>query len=297
MEHNIVKKGLYQHLHSSTVKTESGNETKKKLPSAEELASDTLKIMKLDLSTLTTAVRLSLERREISVRSLLGHLQSIEAVGPSFKPLYVGHSKPLKSVAAHEFQSLEEIFVALAPYCSWFNHLIIENIIETFCEGDEDVERKWTAFQGKVKRYCERRVIDCPGDQYGEDNDVSDDSEVRKNMIMKVDYNWEMIQVDQLFHIRDSVAKILDIKPFNLYLRTVENGCIRMVFRVPDHAISDISHTPSTGEALHNIGVIEVTYGPESEVPRKHRRLTATYDYTAVPNLHLGMYNRSLIVL
>ena len=263
---------------------------KGKLPSEEQLADETLKLMKSDFSILLTAVRQSLKKHEISVESLLGHLRTIEAIGPNFEPVDVRHSQPLKAVVACEFESLEEVFIALAPYCSWFNHLIIRNIMETFCEGDEDLERKWMKFQDKVKKYCERRVIDCSENQYGEDNDGSG---ARETVVMKVDRNWDTIRVDQLFHIRASVAKVLNIKPFNLYLRTVENGCIKMLFYVPNHAMSNISCTQSTEEALHSVGIISVIYGPESDtVPTsgKRRRLTATADYTVVPNLRLGMF-------
>lgn len=249
------------------MKTESG------LRSEDELARETLKIMKFDFNTLITAVRLSLQRRRVSVESLLCHLRSIEAIGPSFKPVYVGHSHSLKTVTSSEFRSLEEVFVALAPYCSWFNYLIIENIIETFCEGDKALERKWMRFQEKVRRYCERRVIDCPEDQYGERDD---ESMVRETVAMKVDRNWSTIRVDQLYHIRDSVAKVLDIKPCNLYLCTVEKGCVRVVLYIPDHVVSKFNCTASTEMALRNIDVIDISYVTwKSKIPRKHRRLMA----------------------
>ena len=223
-----AEEGIYQNLLSERA-IETDTKTKNGLPSEEELEFDTLQIMKFDFSTLMTTVRLSLERREISVESLLGHLRTIEAIGQNFEPVDVHHSQPLKTVVTREFQSLEEVFIALTPYCSWFNHLIIENIMETFCEGDEELERKWIAFKQKIKRYCERRVIDCPEDQYGEDTDTATD---RKTMVMKVDHNWNSIKVSQLFHIRDSVAKVLKIKHCNLYLRTVQNGCVKLRFYI-----------------------------------------------------------------
>ena len=258
--------------------------TKGKLPTEEQLADETLKFMKSDFSILLTAVRQSLEKHKISIESLLDHLQTIEAIGQSFEPVDVRHSQPLKTVIIRKFQSLGEVFVALAPYCSWFNHLIIQNITDTFCDEDENLERKWRSFRDAIRRYCERRVFDCPEDQYGE---CDDESEVRKTVVMKVDRNWSTIRVDQLFHIRNSVAKVLNIKPFNLYLRTVENGCIRMFFYVPDHAMSNISRTPGAEEALHNVGVINVTYGQENEVPMQHLRLKVAFDHNVT--IHPGI--------
>ena len=254
-----------------------------KLPTEEKLADETLKFMKSDFSILLTAVRQSLEKHKVSVESLLGHLRTIEAIGPSFEPVDVRHSQPLKTVVVREFQSLGEVFVALAPYCSWFNHLIVRNIIETFCERDKALERRWMKFQDKVTEYCERRVFDCPEDQYGEEDD---ESEVRKSVVMKVDHNWSTVPVSQLFHIRDSVAKILNIKPFNLYLRTVENGCIKMLFYIPNHAaMPNISQ-----DALNTVGVTSVCYGPEIQVPiRKRQRISGSFDFTVLSSPRVGM--------
>ena len=257
------------------------------MPIEEQLADETLKFMKSDFSILLAAVRQSLERHKVSVESLLGHLRTIEAIGPNFEPVDVRHSKPLKTVVTRrrKFRSLGEVFVALAPYWSWFNHLIVRNIIETFCEEDEVLEKKWMKFQEKVRTYCERRVIDCPEDQYGEDDG---ESAVRESVVMKIDCNWATIRVDQLFHLRDTVAKVLNIKPFNLYLRTVENG---MLFYVPNHAaMSNISH--ALKEALHTVGVVNVIYGPEIKVPiRKRHRQSELFHFTVLSSSRLGMYN------
>ena len=68
-----------------------------KLPSEGQLAAETLKLMKSDFSILLTAVRQSLEKHKVSVELLLCHLRTIEAIGPSFEPVDVHHSLPLKT--------------------------------------------------------------------------------------------------------------------------------------------------------------------------------------------------------
>ena len=146
-------------------------------------------------------------------------------------------------------------------------------------------------FQEKVRTYSERRVIDCPEDQYGEGDG---ESAVREFVVMKIDCNWATIRVDQLFHIRDSVAKVLNIKPFNLYLRAVEKRCIKMLFYVPNHAaMSNISH--ALQEALHTVGVVSVIYGPEIKAPiRKRHRLSGSFQFAVLPSFRLGMHNITL---
>ena len=274
-ENNVYKHSLSQ----PSIEIEDERE----LPPEETLEQDTLKLIKLDFSVILTALCQSLKRHNINAQSLLGHLRSIEAIGPNFEPLYIGNSQPLKAVSEQNFETMEDLLAALAPYCSWFNHLLIENIMETFCEGDKALERKWMKFKEKLKVYCERRVIDCPEDQYGEDNKLPS----RDTWVMKVDYNWRSIKINQLYRIHDSAARILKIRPFNLYLRTVENGCVKMLFYVPDHVVIEV--TDGTKDALKGISVLYLVYVSRAmEKAPSPKRLRPSS--TIAPTVHQGMF-------
>lgn len=166
--------------------------------------------------------------------------------------------------------------------------------METFCEDDKILEEKWMKFQEKVKKYCERRVIDCPEDMYGEDDKLI----TRETVVMKVDRNWISIKVSQLFQIRDSVARVLGIKPLCLYLRTVENGCIKLLFYVPQSVIYDIS--PATKKELEKLGVVSLVHSPDSAVAMqgrqsiKRRRLSVKSELAVMPTIHRGIFHHSI---
>ena len=220
------------------------------------LASATKKL-KLNFTSLFTSVRLSLEKLQVTPESVLCHLKSIEAIESDIEAVYVSKSETFVKTLSKKIRSLAELFLAILPYCSWFNHLLVENIIETFCDDDERLLRKWERFKESFAKYCESRLCQCPLDQFGEDHPHADTTPV----VMKIDNKWKTVKVAQLEVIRDTVAQILNIKLHNLYLRAVKNGCIELTFYIPNF-IATGSLPPSTEQitALQNEGVSFIQY-------------------------------------
>ena len=126
--------------------------------------------LKLAFTALLTKVRLSLEKHDVTSESLLSHLKSVEAIGLNFETVRTSQSGSFSVTISKPFMTLEKLFPAIAPYCSWFNHLLVENIIETFCEDDEGIQQKWKTFKGTFAKYCEARLCKCPQDQFGGDH-------------------------------------------------------------------------------------------------------------------------------
>ena len=220
------------------------------------LASATRKL-KLEFAKLLTSVRLSLQKLEVSSESVLSHLKTLEALDADFGTVYTSKSETFDTTLSKAIESLEALFPAIAPYCSWFNHLLVENIIETFCTSDAQLSVKWKAFREEFASYCEARLCECPLDEFGEDHPHGAVTPV----VMKIDSKWKVVKVAQLEVIRDTVAQILNIKPYNLYLRSVKNGCIELTFHLPNFVATKCL-PPSSEQiaALHNVGVIYIQY-------------------------------------
>ena len=220
------------------------------------LASATKKI-KLEFTTLFTGVRLSLEKLQVTPESVLSHLKSIEAIEPDIETVYVSRSGTFNETLSKNVRSLAELFLAIFPYCSWFNHLLVENIIETFCEDDDKLLQKWEKFKGRFTKYCEARLCKCPLDQFGDDHQYADMIPV----IMKIDSKWKTVRVSQFEVIRDTIAQILNIKPYNLYLRAVHNGCVELTFHIPNFVATKC--LPPSAEqitGLNNEGITFIQY-------------------------------------
>lgn len=247
-------KDIFEHVSTlPTLSTESSREHDENY-----LALATRKL-KFDFTTLFTSVRLSLEKLEVTLESVLSHLKSIEAIEPEFETVYipVSKSETFSKTLSKNHRSLKDLFPAILPYCSWFNHLLVESIINTFCEDDEKLLQKWEKFKGNFAKYCNARLCKCPLEQFGEDQSHADTTPV----VMKIDAKWKNVKVTQLEVIRDTIAQILGIKSYNLYLRVVKNGCVELTFHIPNF-IATKCLPPSTEQilALQNEGITYILY-------------------------------------
>ena len=206
--------------------------------------------LKREFTSLFTSVRLSLERQRVSLESVLSHLKTFEAMAIDSE---FGIAQPL----TNPIQSLAELFPAIAPYCSWFNHLLVENIVITFCEDDEKLLEKLEKYKDKFKRYCEARLCKCPLDQFGADHTSTDTTPV----VMKIDQEWRTVKLKQIIMVLDNVASILKIKPHQLHLQTIQKGCIEVTFHIPKFVATKCL-PPSSEQiaALQNVGVIYIQY-------------------------------------
>ena len=212
------------------------------------------KKLTLDFTSLFTSVRLSLEKLQVTPESVLSHLKSIEAIAPDIECVYVSKAEKFEKTLSKTVKSLEDLFPAIAPYCSWFNHLLVENIIETFCEDDDNLLQKWEKFKEKRAEYCKSRVYPC---QPGKSDQHADTTPV----VMKIDSKWKTVKFSQLEVIRDTVAQILEIKPHNLHLQAVKNGCIELTFSIPSFiAIRCLPPSAEQITALRNEGVSFIQY-------------------------------------
>lgn len=225
------------------------------------LASATDKLS-LEFSSLFTKVRLSLKKLGVSPESFLSHLKSVEAFGHSFETVFISRSETFTSTISRPLKSFEDIFPAIAPYCSWFNHLLIENILDTFCDDDEKIMQKWQRFKGKFTKYCEARLCECPLNRFGEDSTsvVANTTSV----VMKIDTHWRTVKVRQICVIRDTISELLQIKPYNLYLRAVQNGCVELLLYVPMF-VAERFIPPSAEQvvALKKACVVQVRCDPD----------------------------------
>ena len=115
------EKNVYHHAQSEpAIESDFDSE----VLSEDKLAHETLKMIKLDFSTILTTICQSLKRREVSVDDVLGHLRSIEAVGPNFESVFVDYPKPLKVVAQQKFKSAILLLVQPFDYRKYHGNIL-----------------------------------------------------------------------------------------------------------------------------------------------------------------------------
>ncbi len=75
-------------------------------------------------------------------------------------------------------------------------------------------------------------------------------------VVFKIDCEWHEIRFDRLNSIQASIKRLLDLQPYTLYLRSVQQGCVELVFEVPQH-VADVIFPPTEEQLLalqeHNI--------------------------------------------
>ena len=117
----------------------------------------------------------------------------------------MSHLKP----RLHE--ALDSLFHLMVP--SWFNHLLVENIIEVYFMGNDEhnIHRILSVFKSKFQD-CKNRRVDV-------DQDFGPVDKSRCTYVcFKIDREWDNIRVEHLPHIIKSLAEALDARKENLIL-------------------------------------------------------------------------------
>ena len=184
------------------------------------------KLMKKEFSGLYTCLRLAMRGKNISGSDLISHLVDMEMFGAETRPIY-NYQNVTLSTAISTLKitpTLDNVFHLIAPYCSWFNHLLIESIIDVFFSDDDNhtIHRRFATFKQKFCDYCKDRT-DLVHQEFS-----SEEIDGTTSTIFKIDRHWDNIRVEHLPLIIEALAEALKIRKHNLILRTVNNGCLEL---------------------------------------------------------------------
>ena len=210
----------------------------------------------LKFGELVTNVKLALKSRGVTVEVFASHLMTIKGL----EPVYDQSQTPLLEACIEKVriqQSVCDAVDAISDFFSWFNHILIVNIIETFCKHNKDIRERQRDFSQHFEQYCNHRI--CKSARNGFGFPRKEDAAV---LIVEVDTKWDTARVDQIAFIRDKISKILRVKRQALYLRTVDNVRRRLEFLVPQYianAIVPLAVNPrEQAAALSRAGVQEI---------------------------------------
>ena len=177
-------------------------------------------------ASLTSSIRSSLKQRSITPAGLTERLMDLEG----FLPLRKGTKQCLLENRISEFKnatSVEDIFFILKEYCSFYNHGIIEYIVEEL--GTSEDKARLEKYKKDFTDYCRRSVFECPFSRGSEKSSHFTD------LVMKVDSDSMIkpytIKAVDLFHTQ--VAKVLQVTKHTLHLWSVEEGCLKLTFQIP----------------------------------------------------------------
>ena len=208
----------------------------------DELMIETLTIRN-KFNVLFTKVRRFLMEKGVSVKDFMLFLKNMAG--------YPRKSLPDTKISTlFNSSDLIDVFATISDYCSWFNHSFLGEIIDAYSRSDEEIRKAHQDFCSNLRTYCEHRVKRIP---FKDGFDVKT-KEGFVPMILKVDREWEHIQVKQLEEVILSLADILGVPRHALHLKTIEDGCVQLTLTIPSH-IPDVVF-PLTAE--QEAGVVEM---------------------------------------
>ena len=146
----------------------------------------------------------------------------------------------------HACESLTEVLRQLSNYVSFFNFDPVKLLAHY--HGSPAMKKKLKKYKIKFREYSKGRVCECPKNAFGE---VEKSDKIYK---IKTDKILETFTVEDLDKLQHEIRKILGHKL--LRLLKVEDGCIKLTFRVFNDDDFDISEEQK--QALSNLGVISV---------------------------------------
>lgn len=178
--------------------------------------------------------------------------------------LFIRTSFPVMKPRTDELikvECLERIFNTVVDQaCSWFDYEIIKDMIDYF--GDHSDKSRLEKYEEEFKKYARERLP--KGKKHIE---VSNGARKGcKQLVIKIDKEWEDINFSDLEKLCGSFASILGIRRRDLYLADIREGCIMLTLMIPEEIAAVVFPTkrcltPSQIQSFKDRGVISLKCG------------------------------------
>ena len=182
----------------------------------------TVKFLKLQSDLITSLKRQENINPLLLANTLLTYTHDIAdgSHGRSCASLFQHHHQNLV-----EAKRIEEIFIIINPYLSYFNYELLQVIINT--HGTDKDKQNMQQYLSDFSEYCKR----VPCVEFHEESDCNKTK--RTKIKFKLDYNKTHLKLGDIKHIQRRIASILKLKPSVLFLYRVDDGCIVFTFLIP----------------------------------------------------------------
>ena len=170
----------------------------------------------------------SLEERGNGPKKLVVHLMSLQALDPVVeKASPVTFQDRLDKM--DKCTTVMDVLPVINDYISFFNYDVIEDIIKKL--GSEDDQEMLQQYKKDFKSYCKRRIYEAPL-TYGPSGDCL--------VVMKKDCDFKNYTLNELKLFKHRLEKIFNITQYPLRLVSVDKGCIKLNFYIPDFVANEV---------------------------------------------------------
>ena len=176
------------------------------------------KQMRVRFAELVDDVSNSLEKRNVTTDRAVLFLQNVH---PVLKSRIDDMTKA---------SNMDQVLTIVTDQaCSWFDYEIIKDLVDKF--GVDGDRKLLSEYEAKFKEFAEQRTLPN-GKKHIEVG--SGARKGGKQLVVKIDKEWNEINFKDLDKICNSLASILNVKRRDLYLADVREGCVMMTFMITE---------------------------------------------------------------
>ena len=161
----------------------------------------------------------SFQKNNVAIDKLILYIQN----SPWQKEL-----KPKKDEMSKATSLAQVLTIVTGQTCSWFDYEMIAVLIGRF--GDESDKERLKQYEENFKKFAEQRLPS--GKRHIE---IGSGRRSRgKQLVVKIDREWNGVTFSDLDKIRGNLASILGVRRTDLYLADIREGCIMMTFMIAE---------------------------------------------------------------
>ena len=183
------------------------------------------------------------------------HTVSSGAHSMGCESLLHGHHKKLV-----EAKTIEEIFITINPYLSYFNYEVLQVVIEA--HGTDKDKQNMQQYLNDFSEYCKR----VPCVEFHEESNFNQSK--RTKVKFKLDYNKSELKLGDVKRIQRRIARILNLKPSALFLHRVDDGCVAFTFLIRTSMIDYVMDMITKKKAVlqSEVKLLDVKCGHDSDM-------------------------------
>ena len=210
---------------------------------------------------LFTDTKKSLREKKVPVDELVGHLECLGYIKPTFTDSglpSLRHQLP----GLADAKTVDAVMSVVKDYCSFFNFHMVEHIISEF--GTKQDKENMASYKEDFTKYAECCITRCP-------SEVGKMSEEGcANLFVTLDDSFDNCAVSHLNVFIGNLRKILKI-PSSITLRLcrVNLGSIKLIFQISLSVQQATFPLSSEQEAeLSSLGVVQLSCGDYQFTPQ-----------------------------
>ena len=132
-----------------------------------------------------------------------------------------------------EAETIPDIYRIIRPYMSFFNPELLAYVIET--HGTQTNREDFEEYMSKLNTFCQSIVV--PPMKFSSEEQLLY-VERREEIRIRLDLSDKRLQ--RFRDVKSAIAKVLGVKKVTLYVDSVEEGSIEVIFLVPQFVVQHL---------------------------------------------------------